>query len=413
MDGQNANYVWCVAGPGGFGDSDWIGLQFRDVDTIRLLTWYGGTDIRTNRVFRDPSSWYHIVVRIDTTQSTAADRIRIYVNGTQETSFSTAAYPSQNHDYHCLGDSGAKHFVGCAVGTNISSPSPYDYMNGYITDFVQTSGYSYGPTSFGETDSTTGEWKPKVDLSVSYGDNGFRLKFENAAALGTDTSGQGHNLTVNNAGTNAKTVDTASNNFCTFNPLDKANNVTLSKGNLIAAIAGAGQTRSVASTMAMSKGKWYWEVYYTADLVSGFVGLVSADIGWNVNSTNYPSSGVNDNVGYNDGGTKYINGSGSSYGASWASGDTISVAVDLDNNTTIFYKNGASQGSISKTFTGSYYPVVQHQSSNGTSNFHLNTGNPAYTISSGNADANGHGNFEYAVPSGYYALCTKNINSYG
>jgi hypothetical protein len=165
--------------------------------------------------------------------------------------------------------------------------------------------------------------------------------------------------------------------------------------------------------MAISKGKWYWEVYYTADLVSGFVGLVSADIGWSVNSTAYPSSGVNDNVGYNDGGTKYINGSGSSYGASWASGDTISVAVDLDNNTTIFYKNGVSQGSISKTFTGSYYPVVQHQSSNGTSNFHLNTGNPAYSITSGNADANGYGNFEYAVPSGYYALCTKNINQYG
>ena len=147
-----------------------------------------------------------------------------------------------------------------------------------------------------------------------------------------------------------------------------------------------------------------------------FYWLVSADIGWNINATEYPSSGVSDNVGFNDGGTKYVNGTSSSYGSGFGNNDIIGVAANLDDNEVVFYVNGTAQNSgtaISKTFSGSYYPVVQHQSSSGTSNFNFNTGNPNYSISSGNADANGFGNFEYAVPSGYYALCTKNINSYG
>jgi len=390
------------AGTNGATYSDDLSFQSSDKIMLDLITTSGRYQAESSALFRDPSSWYHVVIAINTTA--ASNRMLVYVNN-EQVAVNSGGIP-QNQDItfnnNTLQEIGRR-------GSNSSNFGSY-----YLTDFNFIDGQALTPSTFGETDSTTGEWKPKVTFSgLTYGTNGFRLQFGNAAALGTDTSGQSNNFTVNNAGTNAKTVDTATNNFCTFNALDKASNVTLSKGNLIAAIAGAGQTRSVASTMAMSKGKWYWEIYYTADSVSGFVGLVSADIGWSVNSTAYPSSGVNDNVGYNDGGTKYINGSGSSYGASWASGDTISVAVDLDNNTTIFYKNGASQGSISKTFTGSYYLVVQHQSSSGTSNFHLNTGNPAYSITSGNSDANGHGNFEYAVPSGYYALCTKNINQYG
>ena len=360
-------------------------------------------------VMRDPASWYHLVLSIDTSQGSSDNRTKFYINGERFTNFDGNNLNSITNGFQYGWNNTILHTLGAE-----NAGSPADFMDGYITNFVNIDGQALGPSSFGETDSTTGEWKPKADLSgLTFGTNGFWLKYESAGNLGLASSGNSTASTVHNAGTNAQTKDTANNNFCTFNPLYKASNVTLSKANLIAAIAGAGQTRSVASTMAMSKGKWYWEVYYTADIVSGFVGLVSADMGWLVSSTAYPSSGVNDNVGYNDGGNKYVNGSLSSYGASWASGDTISVAVDLDNNTTIFYKNGVSQGSISKTFTGSYYPVVQHQSSSGTSNFHLNTGNPAYTISSGNADANGHGNFEYAVPSGYYALCTRNINQYG
>jgi hypothetical protein len=382
-------------------------LNYTSDGRIEIFGYISSTQVQviTTRRFQDFSSWYHIVWVWDTAQSTNSNRTKVYINGEQITNWGTQTWPAQNSESVINSNTGQ--YIGQRGDGSAQ-------LSGYLTDINFIDGQALTPSTFGETDSTTGGWKPKVDFpGLTYGTNGFRCQFGNAAALGTDTSGQSNNFTVNGAGTNAKTVDTATNNFCTFNALDKASNVTLSKGNLIAAIAGAGQTRSVASTMAMSKGKWYWEIYYTADSVSGFVGLVSADIGWSVNSTAYPSSGVNDNVGYNDGGTKYINGSGSSYGASWASGDTISVAVDLDNNTTIFYKNGASQGSISKTFTGSYYLVVQHQSSSGTSNFHLNTGNPAYTISSGNADANGHGNFEYAVPSGYYALCTKNVNQYG
>ena len=155
-DGQGGNYMWCMAGPGGFSDSDWLGCIFKSDDTLTVQTWYGGTTVTTNKLFRDVAAWYHIVVRIDTSQSTAADRIRIYINGDQQTSLGTATYPGQNHDYNCLGDSGAKHYVGCAVSGSIGSPNPYDFTNGYMADFIFSSGYSYAPTSFGETDSTTG-----------------------------------------------------------------------------------------------------------------------------------------------------------------------------------------------------------------------------------------------------------------
>jgi len=154
--------------------------------------------------------------------------------------------------------------------------------------------------------------------------------------------------------------------------------------------------------------------------VSCFFGLVSADIAWNINATDYPSSGVSDNVGFNDGGTKYVNGTSSSYhsgGAGTVSdGDIVGCAANLDDDEVVFYVNGTALNSgtaIDKTFSGDYFFVVQHQSSSGTSNFEVNFGNPTFSISSGNADANGYGNFEYAPPSGFYAVCTKNLAKYG
>ena len=363
-------------------------------------------------VMRDPSSWYHLVLSIDSSQGSSDNRTKFYINGERFTDWDGNNLNNITNGFQFGWNNTILHTIckdPAASGT--------DYFSGNITHFVNIDGQALTPTSFGETDSTTGEWKPKEDLSgLTFGTNGCWLKFENAANLGLDSSGNGNNWTVSGAGTNPQSTDTATNNFCTFNSLSKASNVTLTEGNLKAAIAGTGETRSTIGTMAVSKGKWYWEIKYTADVVSGFIGLVSADIGWNINSTAYPSSGVSDNVGFNDGGTKYVNGSSSSYGSGFGNNDIIGVAANLDDNEVVFYVNGTAQNSgtaISKTFSGSYYPVVQHQSSSGTSNFNFNTGNPNYSISSGNADANGFGNFEYAVPSGYYALCTKNINSYG
>tara|TARA_R100001440_G_scaffold45231_1_gene64948 strand:- start:1993 stop:3363 length:1371 start_codon:yes stop_codon:yes gene_type:complete len=424
-DGQGSNYFFCVAGPGGFSDSDWLGCQFQSDDTLRVLTWYGGTDIRTNMVFRDPASWYHIVIRIDTTAGAAANRIRIYVNGTEQTSFSTANYPSQNHDYNCLGDSGAKHYVGCAVSGSIGSPSPYDYANGYIADFNLTSGQSYPASSFGETDSTTGEWKPKLDLSgLTYGDNGFRLKFANAGSLGADTSGQGHNLTVSGAGTNAQTTDTPSNNFATLNRL--ASNNTITEGSL-KAVTSSGKRVGSMSSIGVSSGKWYVEYKVVNAGGSAAIGLENdngvsfhdfdENVDWWNNSNAYA---------YQSDGNKRTTGVNASYGSSFTAGDIIGVALDMDNRKLYFSKNGTFQDSgdptSGSTGTGAAFTVTDgftyffqfaDQSSAATSIFQANFGNPTYTIASGNSDANGHGNFEYAVPSGYFALCTKNLNTYG
>ena len=430
-DGQGSNYMWCTAGPGGFSDANWLGCQFQSDDTLRVLTWYGGTDLRTNRVFRDPSAWYHIVVRIDTSQSTEADRVRIYVNGEQETSFSTASYPPHTHDYNCLGDAGALHYVGCAVSGSVASPSPYDYFNGYIADFIQSSGQSYAPTSFGETDSTTGIWKPKT-FSGSFGDNGFHLQFKNSGALGTDTSGEGHTLTVSGAGTNAQVVDTPTNNFATMNSLANSTQAggTFTLGNL-KWVTTLTDYSYRPSSIGVSAGKWYWEVKcvsFSGGTDPYMIGITSTQPSGN---TNELGDYANDWAYHEDG--KYRNNdSNTTWGSTFTSGDIIGVALDLTNNKLYFSKNGTWQesgdptsgatgtGAISITAVGStslgdYFPAIgdYDNASGSSSTFEINFGNPPFTISSGNADANGFGNFEYAVPSGYYALCTENLNTYG
>ena len=297
------------------------------------------------------------------------------------------------------------------------------HYDGYIAEFHGVDGQQLDASYFGETNDN-GVWIPKK-YTGTYGNNGFFLEFKqtgtsaDASGKGADTSGNGHHFDDTSIDVEEIKTDTPTNNFATFNSLHKASNVTLREANLKAAIAGAGQSRSTTSTIAVSKGKWYWENKYTTDVVSIFIGLVSADIGWNINSTTFPSSGVSDNVGMNDGGNKYVNGSLSSYDTAANTidnNDIVGCAANLDDGEVTFYVNGSALNSgtpISKTFSGDYFFVVQHQSSSGTSNIQTNFGNPSYSISSGNADANGYGNFEYAPPSGYYALCTKNLAEYG
>jgi len=368
--------------------------------------------LTTNRKFRDPTAWYHIVLAIDTTQGTAANRIKLYVNGVQETSFATATYPDQNTDLTGFNTNTDNQFIGREKGGN--------YFDGYMAEVYFIDGVAKAPTDFGEVNDN-GVWVP-IKYSGSYGTNGYFLEFkqtgtsQNSSGIGADTSGNDNHFAVNNLAATDVTVDTPTNNFATLNTLNKASNVTLTEGNCKAAIAGSGQSRAVTSSIAVSSGKWYWEINYTTDVEAGFVGVITADGAWNPSGSDLANNGSDDNVGYISGGNKYINGSASSYGDGWDDGDTISVLLNIDDDEVIFYKNGTAQNSgtaISKTFSGFYYAVVQHTSSSGTSNFSMNFGNPPHSISSGNADADGHGNFEYAVPSGYFALCTKNLAEYG
>ena len=374
-------------------------------------------NVTTNRKFRDPSSWYHIVVRCDTTQSTSTDRLRVYVNGSQETSLRDNSQLNQN-DNNMNWNSN----VPQVIGAQLSSGTSERFQNGYITNFVNIDGQSLAPTSFGETDSTTGEWKPKVDLSgLTFGTNGFWQKYESAGNLGIDSSGNSNTYTVNNAGTGAKTVDTASNNFATWNPLVNRSfqyPMTLSEGNLkVIADSNTSYGSTMAATMSLGKGKWYWEFKYTTSGTGGYV------VGWGEDTYNfsyqadaYPyksTLGSSSGVFYRADGGKAVNSVESSgAGDAWAQNDIIGVAADFDASTITFYNQGVSQFTVTSAFTSTvkYYPEFYgYGSKGGQANF----GNPPYTIASGNADANGLGNFEYAVPSGYYALCTKNINQYG
>ena len=404
-DGQGSNYLFCLAGPGGFSDSDWLGLQFRSVDTLRLTSWYGGINVTTNKVFRDPASWYHIVVRIDTTAGAAANRVRIYINGTEQTSFGNSSYPSQDYDFNCLGDSGAKHYVGCAVSGSVGSPSPYDYTNGYIADFNFTSGQSYPASSFGETDSTTGEWKPKSDLSgLTYGDNGFRLKFENAGSLGADTSGQGHNLTVSGAGTNAQTTDTPSNNFAVLNTI-APDGGTFTLGGLKYVTNGTDLVCGISSFALTGSSKWYCEMKAITKTGNYFnFGVASSSKSMNDNGIIYRSDGKI----YKDGSENQ------SSLATFTDNDIIGVIYDCSNNQCSFQKNGSAVGSavtIGDATRDIFFITGGNGGTNSTSE--INFGNPPFSISSTNADSAGLGVFEYAVPSGAYSLCTKNLNTYG
>ena len=396
-DTNYSDYVWCrFCGTEVTGKADMLQVFMVEPNARE-------SNVRTNRLFRDPSSWYHIVIRCDTTQSTAADRLRIYVNGVEQTSFDTASYLNQNDDNMNWNSN-----VPQIIGAQLSGGTSERFQNGYITNFVNIDGQSLAPTSFGETDSTTGEWKPKADLSgLTFGTNGFWLKYESAGNLGLDSSGNSNTYTVNNAGTGAQTVDTASNNFATLNPLNNPAGSTLSEGNCKATttVSTGGK---VVGTIGASNGKWYCEVK------AGSTNNTSIGI---VPTSTFDADTLGDNsdeYGYflSDG-NKYNNSTSSSYGSSYTSGDIIGVALDLDAGTLIFYKNGVSQGTAFSGISGEYTFGFSDTSGSNNITAEINFGNPSFSISSGNSDANGYGNFEYAVPSGYYSLCTKNLAEYG
>ena len=379
-----------------FGDADV--LQFYNNDATG-----GGVNmnLKTNRLFRDVSAWYHIVLRFDTTQSTEADRIRLYVNGVQETSFSTATYPSQNADNTHF------NYNGNTVKIGGSAYSDGDYFDGYMAEAVLCDGSSLAPTSFGEFDEDSPTvWKPIDVTDLTFGNNGFYLDFEDSSALGTDVSGEGHNYTANNLAATDQSTDTCTNNYAVLNSLSAPSGgfPVLSEGNLQMDDARSGGNDCTAhSTIAIPHtGKWYYEIK-VLDSDYSFLGLSSDN-----------TSGTKRLTYYGNNGNKFTDSSNASYGASYTDNDIISVAVDIANNSVTFYKNGSSQGAISYTFDSSLNYFAHVGNASGTNDsFAINFGAPPYAISSGNSDANGYGNFEYSVPSGYYALNTKNLAEYG
>ena len=388
-------------------------------DTIYFYDEPSGMIINTNALYRDVSAWYHIVIAWDTTQATASNRVKVYVNGTQESSFQTATYPAQNTTLQ-FNTSGRRFGIGClAIGSSAAL-----FFDGYVSETYFIDGQQLTPTSFGETDTDTGIWKPKA-FSGTYGTNGFYLQFKNSASLGTDSSGNGNTFTVNNLTSIDQTTDTPTNNFATLNPIaaqagsgaSSAVN-TFTEGNLkVADLA----SDTAISNFGVSTGKWFWEVQVVTD--QDGIAIGACNDGFHLNAElgyNSPASQANGKVfGYYGSGSKFTTiGDGthfSAYGSAIAVNDIIGVALNLDTNEVTFYKNGTSQGTFSITALGSgenYFPAIGNWSA-GSVVANFNFGSPPFTIASGNTDGAGFGNFEYAVPSGYYALNTKNLANFG
>ena len=383
-------------------------------------------NVSTNRIFRDPSAFYHFVVAVDTTQSTAADRVKIYVNGVQETSLknyqgSTVVYPGQNNNTF-MNVTTAENRIGASGGSY-----PFKGLMSHI-HFID--GTQYAASDFGESDSVSGIWKPKTAPSVTYGTNGFFLKFENSGNMDLDSSG--NNLTFSTSGTITQNVDTPSNNFATLNPLDNpyvGQKATFSNGNLTGAGTETGFLAG-ASNIGVSSGKYYAEFKLTAGTSSlQVMGVIKSPVG-NIGTTAPHDSTLF--YGVRGNGTKYEASSGTnSWTSTWTTNDIISLALDCDNNRLYIAKNGQyadGSGNYDEAFTGSpaYVTLASDQTyhfmgasiSTGSgvsltmqSNFGSGYFGTTAVASAGTAPSEG-GIFEYDCPSGYQALCTKGINSF-
>ena len=403
-------------------------LRLNDDFQLQHYVLSGGSAIghlKTTRLFRDFSAWYHIVLTIDTTQGTAANRMKLYVNGSQETAFATETYPDQNADHPLFAASASgNHFIGRHY-------NDADYWHGYLAEFVQTDGQALDPTSFGEFDSDSPTiWKP-IDVSgLTFGNNGYYLDFEDSSALGNDVSGNDNDFTANNIAATDQSTDTCTNNFATFNSAQPAlSNTSFSEGNLVVATNSSASTQvPFATTIPISTGKFYAEFKMIAkSTTSGsipYIGVLgAANFVSELNNAYFVGGSNLDGVGYGASGVVYSNGSElDSSEASYDDDDIIGVAADITNKKIYFSKNGTyinsgdpaagSNGyTIPTTSQGFYIFAASLYGASGS--WGANFGSPSFSISSGNSDANGHGNFEYAVPSGYYALNTKNLAEFG
>jgi len=366
----------------------------------------------SNRVFRDPSAWYHLVVIVDTTQSTASDRIKLYVNGIQETSFGTDNRSDLTQNYDMNFNNTVAHRIG---DRNEFASNANNSFDGYLSEFHWVDGTAKAHTDFGEFNDN-GVWIPKK-YTGTYGTNGFYLQFKqtgtsaNASGIGADTSGNTHHWTPGNLGATDVTEDTCTNNFATLSPiLTDTTRTTFSEGNCKNVNTNAS---TAGTTIAVDKGKWYCEMICTAKTaVNAVIGICTVD-GFDGERQIDESQNGGSGHGYVMNATKVPG--GASYGATWAVDDIMGIALDLDSaqNTITFYKNNSSQGSIDIDNKLYVFANCNGQGSDTTITYSNNFGNPPHSISSGNTDENGYGNFEYAPPSGYYALCTKNLAEFG
>jgi hypothetical protein len=388
----------------------------------------------TNRVFRDTSAWYHIVLQCDTTQATATDRAKLWVNGEAQTADWLNSYDNMSQNYETLMNSTSEH----EVGKYVNDESTYaEFFNGYMAEMHLVDGTALEPTDFGETDEDSGIWKPKA-YTGSYGTNGFYLDFSDSANLGNDASG-GLDFTETNITSADQATDTPTNNFATGNPLVYFSNPTMATFNAITEGAtqfkkGANGWETMTSSIAVTSGKWYMELQNISVPEAAMMAILPVDAelifrGGRVSYHPGASSGDGGVAQYSYNGTLYKEGVGITYSPSptWANGtDVMGIALDMDNGKVYFAKGNTwmnnGDPTTGSTGTGAVdipdyttKPYVfgyslYSNNTNGRMNF---GGYTSGSISSAETDENGYGTFEYAPPTGYYALCTKNLAEFG
>jgi len=383
-------------------------LAFDSGGNVDKLYWQfyqsGGVvgQLTTTRLFRDVSAWYNIVVSYDSANGTAGNRMRMWINGTEETGFDTDTNPSSGLNSQWNGTT--KHQIGCINTTN--------YFDGYMAEVVSLDGTAVtDATLFGEFDEDSAIWKPKDVSGLTGGTNGFYLDFEDSSNLGNDVFG-GTDLTEVNLAATDQSTDTCTNNFATLNPLYNAYvDPTFSEGNL--KITQSSGWSGAKATMGVSTGKWYWEIKLTGTMSSHQHGVQQENVN---ESAQDPQNITGSTVFYNhDGGEMRTDGTATTadYGT-FSSGDIMGLALDMDAGSygqITIYKNGSAI--VSDFNLASSSTTVMPFLCIDNSTVECNFGSPPYAISSGNADGNGYGNFEYSVPSGYYSLCTKNLAEFG
>ena len=380
-------------------------------------------ELKTTAIYKDPAAWYHFVGQIDTPQDSESDRMKIYINGVQLTDFTDELYPVAD-TVTVINSNSYANYIGVDSGTSA-------YWDGSIAHMHMIDGTAYAASTFGSTDATSGIWVPNTGPSVTYGNNGFFLKFQDTAAFGDDSSGNTNDFAL--SGTMTQTKDNPQNNFATLNPLNDDNlsvDTTFAYGNLQVTKSNKG---GPTATMGVTKGKWYWEIKAItvgADIQTGIYDPMYTT------GKNYVEAHVGaSNHGYgliHSNGNKIHDGSNSSYGSGISADDIIMHALDMDNkkwwaglNGTWFASGDPAAGTneaystLFSAYTSTHHfitPCIGTNSASETGVYQFNFGNGYFgttNVTSAVADGDGEGRFEYTPPTGFYALCTNNLATYG